>query len=121
MNKLLVKMGMAAALLATAAVALPGTASGAALYWSSTAVNTNSVRTCFSFAGDAMRNLHFQNIRRSPSEVAGSAPGVYAAITCIGTAPRVTAVVMATGDNGGAVAQTRDALRNKIAGIVNFD
>jgi hypothetical protein len=53
--------------------------------------------------------------------VAGSAPGVYAAITCIGTAPRVTAVVMVTGDNGGTVAQTRDALRNKIAGIVNFD
>lgn len=121
MRTLLVKMGMAAALLATAAVALPGAANGASLYWASTAVHTNSVRTCFSFAGDAMHALNFQNIRRSPSEVAGSAPGVYAAITCIGTAPRVTAVVMATGDNGGAVAQTRDALRNKISGIVNFD
>jgi hypothetical protein len=121
MKKLLVKMGMATALLATAAVAVPGAARGASLYWASTAVHTNSVATCFTFARDAMRALNFQNIRQSPSEVAGSAPGAYAAITCIGTTPRVTAVVMAVGDNGGTVAQTRDALRNKIAGIVQID
>ena len=121
MKKLLAKMGIAAAPLIAAAIALPVAANGASLYWASTAVHTNSIRTCFTFAMDSMRTLHFQNIRQSPSEVAGSAPGVYAAITCIGTAPRVTAVVMVAGDNGGATAQARDALRNKIAGIVPID
>ncbi|HEX4964916.1 MAG TPA: hypothetical protein VF173_29165 [Thermoanaerobaculia bacterium] len=118
MRPLWIKMGMAIALLATAA-AVP--ASGATLYWASTAVHTNSIRTCFSFANTSMHALNFQNIRQSASEVAGSAPGAYAAVTCIGTSPRVTAVVMVAGENGNLVAQARDNLRNKIAGIVQID
>ncbi|PSB20696.1 hypothetical protein C7B65_07315 [Phormidesmis priestleyi ULC007] len=97
------------------------TAQAAYLYWGSTAVKTASTKTCFDFAYDTMRNLNFQNIRRSQNEVAGSSGGSYAAITCFATTPRATAIVMVVGDNGNETARVRDDLRNKIAGIIRFD
>ncbi|XGV97067.1 MAG: hypothetical protein ACAF41_30645 [Leptolyngbya sp. BL-A-14] len=96
-------------------------AQAAYLYWGSTAVKTDSVRTCFAFAYDAMRNLNFQNIRRSQNEVAGSSGGTYASITCIATNPRATAIVMVVGEDGSETARVRDDLRTKIAGIIRFD
>jgi hypothetical protein len=97
------------------------TAQAAYLYWGSTAVRTASVKVCFDFAHDTLRNLNFQNIRRSQNEVAGSSGGSYAAITCVATSSRATAVVMVVGDNGSETARVRDSLRNKIAGITRFD
>lgn len=91
------------------------------LQWGSTAVKTASVPSCFTFAETAMRGLNFQNIRRSQAEVTGSSGGTYAAVTCIATAPRATAVVMVVGDNGPETARVRDSLRSKIAGIIRFD
>ena len=97
------------------------TAQAAYLYWGSTAVKTASTKTCFDFAYTAMQSLNFQNIRRSQNEVAGSSGRNYAAITCVATSPRATAVVMVMGDDGGETARVRDDLRNKIAGMIRFD
>ena len=97
------------------------TAQAAYLYWGSTAVRTASVKVCFDFAYDTLRNLNFQNIRRSQNEVAGSSAGSYAAITCVATSARATEIVMVVGDKGSETARVRDSLRNKIAGITRFD
>ncbi len=91
------------------------------LYWGSTTLTTGSIRTGFDFATDALRGEGFANIRRSASEVTGSKGGTYVAITCVGTAPRVTAIVMVTGGNNAATAQIRNQVVQKIKGIIRFD
>jgi hypothetical protein len=113
--------GVIAAVAGAALLQIPGTVHAAFLYWGSTAVRTASVRDCFGFAYDAMRGLNFQRIRRLQTEVTGSSGGTYAAITCVATAPRATAIVMVVGDNDSETARVRDSLRNKIAGIIRFD
>lgn len=113
--------GVTLSLMGVSFLSTAKTAQAAYLYWGSTAVKTASTKTCFDFAYDTMRNLNFQNIRRSQNEVAGSSSGSYAAITCFATAPRATAIVMVVGDNGNETARVRDDLRNKIAGIIRFD
>jgi len=67
-----------------------------------------------------MRSLNYQHIRVSRDEIAGDRPGVYAAITCVGTSP-ATAVVMVVGDDDGATSGAKDELRQRIAGIIKFD
>ena len=99
----------------------PNNASAAYLYWGSPRVRTVSVQTCFSFANDTMRSLNFQNIRRSGNEVAGTRGSSYAAITCLGTNPNATAMVMVVGDNDDEVANTRNNLSDKISGITCFE
>ena len=93
----------------------------AVLYWGGTLVKTGSVRTCMSFAADAMRNSGMQNIRSSASEVTGTSGRSYAAITCVATNPNATAIVMVTGEDGGETMRVRDVLRQKIAGMIKFD
>ena len=66
-----------------------------------------------------MRSQGFQNIRHSPSEVTGWSGGTYAAITCVGTSPRATAVVATVGGNNNEAARLRDLLREKIHGIIH--
>src|SRR5215471_5108924 len=82
------------------------------LYWAGPHVKTGSVATCFGFAKDAMREQRAQNVRVSPNEVAGTIGGAYAAITCIGTLPEATAVVMVVGTNQTETMQVKDGLAN---------
>ncbi len=119
--KSIVIVGVTLSLVGVSFLSTAKTAQAAFLYWGSTAVKTASTGTCFDFAYNTMRNLNFQNIRRSQSEVAGSSGGSYAAITCVATAPSATAMIMVVGDDGGETARVRDDLRNKIAGIIRFD
>ena len=124
MEGLVTKVGIATAiaiLLGAVFVSPSNTAGGTFLYWASPQVKTGSIRTCYNFANDVMQRQNFQNIRRSGSEVTGSSGSTYAAITCIGTTPRATAVVMVVGSDGQETARIRDTLRNKIAGIVQID
>ena len=124
MKKFLTRIRMAgviATLSGAAFLPISGTVHAAFLYWGSAAVKTASVRGCFDFAYDAMRGLNFQRIRRLQAEVTGSSRGTYAAITCVATAPRATAIVMVVGDNDSETARVRDSLRSKIAGITRFD
>jgi hypothetical protein len=97
------------------------TALAVSLYWGATPVKTNSVANCLGFAETAMRNLSFQNIRKSQNEVAGTSGGTYAAVTCFATTPRATAVVMVAGTDAGETARVRDNLRQKVAAIIRFD
>ena len=110
-----------AAMLAASVAFTAGTLEAVSLYWGATPVKTNSVGTCIQFAGDAMRLSNMQNIRKSANEVAGTSGGTYAAITCVGTGPQATALVMVAGDNGTETMRIRDALKNKIAGMIRFD
>jgi hypothetical protein len=96
-------------------------AEAAYLYWASVKVKTASVGTCMNFAHGTLSGLNYQGIRVSASEVAGSANGVYVAITCLGTPGRATAMVMAVGEQGAPVAQARDRVRDRIAGMILFD
>lgn len=124
MNKSFKAIATASVILSLIGVSFLATAQAAQaayLYWGSIAVKTASTKTCFDFAYDTMRNLNFQNIRRSQNEVAGSSGGSYVAATCVATAPRTTAMVMVFGDSGNETARVRDDLRNKIAGIIQFD
>ncbi len=107
-----------AALLVTLAA---GPAQAAALWWTKTAVKSDSVKTCLSFASTAMRAEGMSNIRVSPMEVAGTHGGEYAAITCFKTAPRASAIVMVTGDAVEPVRQLSEALQRRIARVVLFD
>jgi hypothetical protein len=108
--------------LSAAMVALPATSACAvSLYWGDTPVKTGSFATCISFAGDAMRLANVQNIRKLPNEVAGTLGNNYAAITCVGTSPNATAIVMVAGENGVETMRLRDTLKAKIAGMIRFD
>lgn len=91
------------------------------LYWSDPHVRTGSVASCFAFAKQTMTWKHAQNMRVIPIEVSGTIGGTYAAITCIGTAPDATAVVMVVGTAQNETVQVRDELANHIKGIVRFD
>lgn len=116
-----IAIGSAIANLMIANFAQPSrTAGGCYFYWAATEVNTNSLGTCFKFADDVMRVQGFQNIRRAPQEVTGSKGGVYGVITCTGTTPRATAVVMAVGDNDREASAVRDLLREKMHGIAGL-
>ena len=88
-------------------------------YWAQTDVNTSFLRTCYTSAEDVMRTQGFQNIRRSPGEVTGWNGGTYAAVTCVGTSPRATAIVAAVGNNNDDASRTRDVVRDKIHGIIH--
>jgi hypothetical protein len=90
------------------------------LYWAAATLKTGSVKAGYSFAQTALRNQGAQKLRVSANEVAASIGGTYVAITCIGT-PRVTAVVMAVGPDGGETSRVRDAVSNAISKIVSFD
>lgn len=94
-------------------------AEGSYFYWAQTSVNTNSVSTCYSFAETVLRYESFANIRRSPGEVTGSKGGTYAAIMCVGTAPRATAVVAAVSNQNSEAARIRDLLTMKIRGVIH--
>jgi hypothetical protein len=96
-------------------------AGAVALWWAKTAVHTSLHNTCISFADTAMRSLNFQNIRRSPDEVAGTTGGAYAAITCVATNPAAIAIIMVAGNDQAETTRVAGSLRQKIAGIVNFD
>lgn len=89
-------------------------------YWAQTSVNSNSVSTCYSFAESVLRYESFGNIRRSPGEVTGSKGGTYAAVMCVGTTPRATAIVAAVSNNNSEAARIRDLLTSKIKGTVGY-
>ena len=113
--------GITAIVVGAVLLAMATSALAVTLYWGSTAVKTASVAKCLGFAETAMHGLSFQNIRKSPNEVAGSSGGAYAAVTCFATAPRATAIVMVAGNDAGETARVRDSLRQKIAAVVSFD
>ena len=124
MQKTMMKTGLAivCTIFLSALLMIPShSQTGNYLYWGSPTLNTGSVRTGLDFASDALRLEGSSNIRRSTNEVTGSKGDTYVAITCIGTAPRVTAVVMVTGGNNAVTAQTRDQVVQKIKGIIRFD
>jgi hypothetical protein len=102
-------------------LAAAGEAGAAALYWTKTPVKSDSVKTCLGFASTAMRAAGMNGIRVSPMEVAGSRGGVYAAITCFKTAPRASAIVMATGDDLAPTRALSEDLQRRIAGVILFD
>jgi len=93
-------------------------ADAASLWWDKTRVHTASVRECLAIAHEAMQGLNYRNIRLSRDEVAGSAPGVYAAVTCVGTNP-ATAVVMVAGDQVDATRTASETLSKKIGGTIH--
>src|SRR5262245_57851969 len=69
------------------------------LYWSDPHVTTGSVSNCYSFAKQTMSWKQARGVRVIPIEVSGTIGSSYAAITCIGTSPNVTAMVMVVGPN----------------------
>ena len=94
-------------------------AQGSYFYWAQTSVNTNSISTCYSFAETVLRYESFANIRRSPGEVTGSKGATYAAVMCVGTTPRATAIVAAVSNNNSEAARVRDLLTSKIKGVIH--
>ena len=96
-------------------------AGAVALWWVKTPVHTSSHNACISFADTAMRSLNFQNIRRSPDEVAGTTGGVYTAVTCVATNPAAIAIIMVAGNDQAEATRVAGTVRQKIAGIVSFD
>ena len=61
-------------------------------------------------AAAALDRARLENIRTTPSQVSGSTDNVFVAVTCIGTRPKPTAVVMVTSESSG---DAQDA-RNKV-------
>jgi hypothetical protein len=91
------------------------------LYWSDPHVTTGSTSHCYSFAKQTMSWKQARGVRVIPIEVSGTIGSTYAAITCIGTSPNVTAMVMVVGPNQNETIQVRDALANHIKGIRILD
>ena len=116
-------VGLALSLVAACLVSTrPTRAAGSTfLYWSDPRLRTGSVSNCFSFAKQTMSWKDAQGIRVIPIEVSATIGGTYAAITCIGTAPNVTAMVMVLGTNQSETMQVRDALADHIKKITIID
>ena len=91
------------------------------LFWVTANLTTGSVKIGYNYAQMALRNKGAQNIRVSDVEVAGSIGRTYVAITCVGTTPRVTAVIMAVGPDANETSRVRDDVRAFITGIHQFD
>jgi len=109
-------------LVAALAIAFASSASAASLYWTSTPTNAGRTSTCLSFARDSFRSLGYQGIRVTPGvEVSGNKSGVYVAVTCIGTQPRATAMVMAVGDDGTLVNRLQGEMALRISKVICFD
>jgi hypothetical protein len=68
------------------------------------------------FAMGALKANGFQNIQKTASEVTGTHGGTFAAITCFGTQPKHTAMIMIFGNSDAANLSTVDAVRTKIGG-----
>jgi len=83
-------------------------AHAAYLRWASTAVKTSSLNTCFSFAHHTLSKKGYGSIHKTSSEVTGSKGGAYVAVTCIGTAPNATAMIMVMSDSDNSAVQARD-------------
>src|SRR5215475_9367616 len=96
-------------------------AQAAYLRWASTGVKTGAVNTCFNFAHHSLSKKGYSSIHKTSSEVTGTKGGAYAAITCIGTTPNATAVVMVMSDQDGSATQARDELVQTIKGVVLID
>jgi hypothetical protein len=102
-------------------MAFHASAEAAFLRWASTHVKTNTPAKCFSFAQTALQSLSFTSIQKTSSEVTGHKGGAFVAITCIGTSPEATAIVMVLDDNDNDAIQTRTSVVDKISKIIAFD
>jgi hypothetical protein len=91
------------------------------LYWGDGPLKTGSIPHAYDFASNPLRLEKATNIQRQPLEVTGSIGRTYVAIHCVSTSPRVTAVVMVVGPDGAEAMRVRDAVRNRIMGMVRFD
>jgi hypothetical protein len=73
--------------------------------------------TCLSFALDAARNQHLQNIRHDNLAVSGTAGDLFAVMTCVGT----FVVVMVAGNTGENCKPLAQALFDEVRRIQNID
>jgi hypothetical protein len=101
--------------LATPADAAPPTGF---LSWGSTTVHGWQLAKCYASALDILTKDGFTAVEQRPSEVVGNYQGTYATVTCIGTVPKATAVVMVISLNQGKTADVRDMLVGQLSGKV---
>jgi hypothetical protein len=106
---------------AVGVAAFHSSAEAAFLRWGAPHVKTNTTAKCFSFAQSTLQTLSFTSIQKTPSEVTGHKGGAYVAITCIATAPQVTAVVMVVDNSDTEAVQTRAAVVDTISKFVGID
>ena len=109
----LAPLALAAATAATPAGASPPTGF---ISWGSTTVRTAQLAKCYAAALDTLTKDGFTSVKQRPSEVVGNYQGTYTTVTCIGTMPKVTAVVMVIGLNQGKTAEVRDMLVSQLSG-----
>ena len=108
-------VALAAATVATPAGAAPPTGF---LSWGSTPLHSWQLAKCYAQALDTLTKDGFTAVAQRTSEVVGNYQGTYATITCIGTVPKATAVVMVIGLNQGKTADVRDLLVGQLSGKV---
>jgi hypothetical protein len=109
----LAPLALAAAMAASPAGASPATGF---ISWGSTTVRTAQLAKCYAAALDTLTKDGFTSVKQRPSEVVGNYQGTYTTVTCIGTMPKVTAVVMVIGLNQGKTAEVRDLLVGQLSG-----
>jgi len=107
--------------LAATSAALPAMASY--LYWTKSAVKTDTEVKCLRLAHDVIRQSGYQGTKSSATEVTGSKSGVFVAITCVarGGGQNAIAVVMTMGDADAATMEIRDQIVKKLSGIQFID
>ena len=104
---------LAAAVLAVA-LAGPLTAGAAHaeanLSWGSTLVKTQKgISGCYNVATAALNRAKLDNIQTTRSQVSGTVDDtVFVAVTCVGTRPQPTAVVMATSESSSDAQDARN-------------
>jgi hypothetical protein len=115
MKRLVPRRSLTLAVLALAC-ATPATAQCRhLLYFGKTPVFADNVPTCYSRVQGAMTQSGFAGVKKHPDEVTGSKGGTYASVTCVGTSPRATAMVMVVGGNDAETKRVRNELRDKVA------
>jgi hypothetical protein len=86
-----------------------------ALWWSSTELNTNNVSDCATFGGTVLKNSTAKNVEVTNWTAAGSIGDTSIVIGCIGTSPKVTALIMAVDRTESNATNGHNFIQGKVA------
>jgi hypothetical protein len=86
-----------------------------ALWWGSTEIDTKSVSDCASFGGTVLANSSFNNVKITNWTASGSNGNTSVTIGCIGTSPKVIALIMVTARTIQNVSSQYNIIQSKVA------
>jgi hypothetical protein len=86
-----------------------------ALWWGSTEINTNSVSDCAAFGGTVLTTSSFNNVKTTNWTASGSNGNISVTIGCIGTSPKISALIIVTARTVSNATYQYNLIQGKVA------